>query len=99
MDIATVGLDLAKHWFQVHAVDALGQTVARRKLRRGEVLGYFKALTPCLVGMEACATAHHWTRELTALGHEAHVFVVNDKTRATRIATGHPGPESPLPVP
>jgi transposase len=50
MDIATVGLDLAKHWFQVHAADAQGRMVVRRKLRRGEVLGYFKALTPCLVG-------------------------------------------------
>jgi transposase len=74
MDISTVGLDLAKHWFQVHAVDAQGQTVARRKLRRGEVLGYFKALTPCLVGMEACATAHYWARELTALGHEVRLM-------------------------
>jgi len=74
MDIATVGLDLAKHWFQVHAVDAQGQTVVRRKLRRGEVLGYFRALMPCLVGMEACATAHHWARELTALGHEVRLM-------------------------
>ncbi len=69
MKIATIGLDLAKHWFQIHGVDPLGQTVVRRKLRRGEVLGYFKSLAPCLVGMEACATAHHWARELTALGH------------------------------
>lgn len=74
MDIATVGLDLAKHWFQVHAADAQGRMVVRRKLRRGEVLGYFKALTPCLVGMEACATAHHWARELTALGHEVRLM-------------------------
>ena len=74
MDIATVGLDLAKHRFQVHAVDGQGQTVARRKLRRGDVHGYFKALTPCLVGMEACATAHHWARELTALGHEVRLM-------------------------
>jgi transposase len=74
MDIATIGLDLAKHWFQVHAVDTQGQTVARRKLRRGEMRGYFKALAPCLVGMEACATAHHWARELTALGHEVRLM-------------------------
>ena len=51
------------------AVDADGQVVARRKLRRSEVLTYFQSLAPCLVGMEACATAHHWARELTALGH------------------------------
>ncbi len=70
MNIATIGLDLAKHWFQVHGVDAQGQTVVRRKLRRAEVIAFFKSLPPCLVGMEACATAHHWARELTALGHE-----------------------------
>src|SRR3954447_26070527 len=70
MNNATIGLDLAKHWFQVHVVDAQGQTVVRRKLRRAEVLSFFKSLRPCLVGMEACATAHHWSRELTALGHE-----------------------------
>jgi transposase len=70
MDIATIGLDLAKNWFQVHGVDAQGQAVVRRKLRRGDVLTYFRSLEPCLVGMEACATAHHWARELTLLGHE-----------------------------
>jgi transposase len=70
MKITTIGLDLAKHWFQVHGVDAQGQTIARRKLRRSEVIAYFKSIEPCLVGMEACATAHHWARELTALGHQ-----------------------------
>ena len=69
MQVTTIGLDLAKHWFQVHGVDANGQIVVRRKLRRSEVLAFFQSLTPCLVGMEACATAHHWARELTALGH------------------------------
>ena len=68
MQITTIGLDLAKHWFQVHGVDAEGQVVVRRKLRRSEVLAFFQPLPPCLVGMEACATAHHWARELTALG-------------------------------
>ena len=74
MNIATIGLDLAKHWFQVHGVDAQGQTVVRRKLRRAEVLFFFKSLRPCLVGMEAYATAHHWSRELTALGHEVRLM-------------------------
>lgn len=69
MQITTIGLDLAKHWFQVHGVDASGQVVVRRKLRRSEVLGFFQSLAPCLIGMEACATAHHWARELMALGH------------------------------
>jgi transposase len=74
MNIATIGLDLAKHWFQVHGVDAQGQAVLRRKLRRAEILAFFKSLPPCLVGMEACATAHHWSRELTALGHEVRLM-------------------------
>jgi len=70
MQITTIGLDLAKHWFQVHGVDAGGKVVVKRRLRRSEVVAFFKALGPCLVGMEACATAHHWARELIALGHE-----------------------------
>jgi transposase len=69
MKITTIGLDLAKHWFQVHGVDAAGQAVVRRRLRCSEVQAYFRSLEPCLVGMEACATAHHWARELIALGH------------------------------
>lgn len=69
MKITTIGLDLAKQWFQVHGVAVGGEVVTRRKLRRGEVLSFFQSLPPCLVGMEACATAHHWARELAALGH------------------------------
>jgi len=74
MNIATIGLDLAKHWFQVHGVDERGQAVVRRKLRRSEVVAYFRSLEPCLVGMQACATAHHWARALTALGHEVRLM-------------------------
>ena len=74
MQITTVGLDLAKHWFQVHGVDASGKIVVKRRLRRAEVIGFFKALEPCLVGMEACGTAHHWARELIALGHEVRLM-------------------------
>ncbi len=70
MTISTIGLDLAKNWFQVHGVDAVGQIIIRRRLRRGEVLAYFQSIEPCLVGMEACATAHHRARELTVLGHQ-----------------------------
>ncbi len=69
MSTITIGLDLAKHVFQVHGVDAAGQVVIRKKLRRSELLEFFKEPPPCLVGMEACGTAHHWGRELTALGH------------------------------
>ena len=69
-EITTIGLDLAKHVFQVHGVDADGAMVLRKQLRRGQVLAFFGRLPSCVVGMEACATAHHWARELIALGHE-----------------------------
>jgi len=69
MQATTIGLDLAKNVFQVHGVDAEGETVVRKKLRRSEVIAFFSAVPPCLVGMEACASAHHWARELVALGH------------------------------
>jgi transposase len=68
MQITTIGLDLAKHWFQVHGVAANGQTVVRKRLWRSGVIAYFRSIKPCLVGMEACATAHYWARELAALG-------------------------------
>jgi len=67
--ITTVGLDIAKSVFQVHGVDAAGQVVMRRQLRRRYVLAFFQKLPPCLVGMEACGSSHHWSRELKALGH------------------------------
>ena len=67
MHITTIGLDLAKHWFQVHGVDAAGKVTVKRRLRRTEAVEFFRAQEPCLVGMEACATAHHWARELIAL--------------------------------
>lgn len=68
-DVSVVGLDLAKNVFQVHALNEQGEVLARRSLRRSAVLKFFGALSPCLVGMEACASCHHWARELTALGH------------------------------
>ena len=67
--ITTVGLDIAKSVFQVHGIDAAGQVVIRRQLKRRYVLAFFQKLAPCLVGIEACATSHHWSRELQALGH------------------------------
>src|SRR5438552_4119113 len=72
-EITTIGLDLAKHVFQLHGVDAKGAAVLRKRLRRGQVLGFFSRLPRCVVGMEACATAHYWARELGALGHEVPV--------------------------
>ena len=67
--ITTIGLDIAKSVFQVHGVDAVGQVVMRRQLKRRYVLKFFEKLPPCLVGIEACASSHHWSRELQALGH------------------------------
>jgi len=73
-EVITIGVDLAKNVFQVHGVDASGKTVIRRQLRRGHVLPFFKKQPPGLVGMEACATAHHWARELGALGHQVRLM-------------------------
>ena len=73
-EVVTVGLDLAKSVFQVHAIDGDGTVLVRRKLRRAEVVGFFTNLPACLVGMEACASAHHWARELMALGHEVRLM-------------------------
>jgi transposase len=67
--ITTVGLDIAKSVFQVHGVDARGEAVLRRQLRRAKMLPFFAKLPPCIVGIEACASSHHWARELLALGH------------------------------
>ena len=67
--ITTIGLDIAKSVFQVHGVDAVGNVVIRRQLKRRSVLAFFEKLPRCLVGIEACASAHHWSRELSALGH------------------------------
>src|SRR5690242_21102459 len=67
--VTTVGLDIAKSVFQVHGIDAAGQVVIRRQLKRRYVLAFFEKLPACLVGIEACASSHHWSRELKALGH------------------------------
>ena len=67
--VKTIGLDIAKSIFQVHGVDADGQVVIRRQLKRRYVLAFFEKLPACLVGIEACASSHHWSRELKALGH------------------------------
>ena len=70
MKITTVGLDLAKNVFQVHGIDAAGEVIAGKALRRRQMMPFFAKLGPCLVGMEACATSHFWARELSSLGHE-----------------------------
>ena len=73
-EVTTIGLDLAKHVFQVHGVDASGAVVLRKQLRRSQVVAFFAALPRCLVGLEACATAHYWARELQAVGHEVRLM-------------------------
>lgn len=71
MKITTVGIDLAKTLFQIHGVDAKGKIALRKQLKRSELLAFFANLPPCLVGMEACSSAHYWARQLNALGHTA----------------------------
>jgi transposase len=68
--VTTVAVDLAKHVFQIHGCDAAGRVIVAKALRRKDVLPFFASLGPCVVGMEACCTAHHWGRELKALGHD-----------------------------
>jgi transposase len=91
--ITTIGLDIAKSIFQVHGVDAVGQMVIRRQLKRRYVLAFFQKLPSSLIGMEACASSHHWSRELQALGHTVRLAYVkpyvkrhkNDATDAEAI--------------
>src|SRR2546421_12493096 len=72
--ITTIGLDIAKSVFQVHGVDAAGEVIIRRQLKRRSVLALFQKLPPCLVGIEACASSHHWSRELQSLGHKVRLM-------------------------
>jgi transposase len=90
MPVATIGLDLAKTVFQVHGVDENGETILRRKLSRSELAAFFTKLPTCLIGMEACSSAHHWARLLAELGHTVRLippqyvkpFVKRNKTDA-----------------
>ena len=72
--VTTIGLDIAKSVFQVHGVDAAGQVVIRRKLKRRYVLAFFQKPPPCQIGIEACASSHYWARELQALGHRVRLM-------------------------
>ena len=78
MHITTIGLDIAKNVFQVHGIDEAEKVVISKQLRRGQVLKFFASLRPCLVGMEACASAHYWARELSKLGHEVRLMPAKD---------------------
>ena len=88
--ISTIGLDIAKNVFQVHGEDGEGRIILQKKLRRGQLLGFFTKLAPCLVALEACGTSHYWGRTLRSLGHEVRLipagyvkpFVKRNKTDA-----------------
>lgn len=72
--ITTVGIDLAKTIFQIHAVDAAGCVIVQKALKRRDLITFFAKLRPCLVGIEACGTSHHWGLELTKLGHDVRLI-------------------------
>src|SRR5271166_4144280 len=78
MQIITIGIDLAKHVSQVHGVDADDKVAFNKPLRRAQMLPFFAKLAPCLIGMEACASAHYWARELTKLGHDVRLMPAKD---------------------
>ena len=78
MQVTTIGLDIAKNVFQVHGIDAGEKVIVRKQLRRSQMLAFFEALPPCLVGMEACASSHCWARELTKLGHQVRLMPAKD---------------------
>jgi len=86
MRITTIGLDLAKSVFQVHGVDATGEVVVRKSLRRSQMLPFFARLPSCLVGMEACGTSHYWARELIKLGHEVRLMPPATSSRMSSAA-------------
>ena len=102
--VTTIGLDIAKSVFQVHGVDAIGNVVIRRQLKRRYVLEFFQRLAPCLVGIEACATSHHWSRELKALGHTmrlmppAYVNPMSSDRRTMRLTLRRSARRSPGPI-
>ena len=74
MNVTTIGIDLAKSVFQLHGVDGDGEVIFRKKLRRSAVLDFLRDLPPCLIGLEACASAHFWAREIGALGHDVRLI-------------------------
>lgn len=94
MSRLTIGIDLAKNIFQVHGVDAAGHVVIVQKLRRAQLLQYFSKLDPCLIGMEACGSAHHWARELTAMGHDVKLMVPAYVSSVARTTWSMPRPSA-----
>ena len=84
MKITTVGIDLAKNVFQVHGIDEHGKAVLKKQMRRDQMAAFFVNLPPCLIGMEACGSAHHWGRKLASMGHTVRLICGCSRTRGTR---------------
>jgi transposase len=87
-EVSTIGVDLAKNVFHVHGVDSSGKVVISRQLRRKQVIDVFSKIPPCLVGMEACGTAHHWAREVSKLGHTVRLMPPSYVMRCKPITQG-----------
>lgn len=87
MNTKRVGVDLAKQVFQVHGVDTHERVVCRRELKRAHVLDFFRQLTPCVVAMEACGSAHYWARELRKLGHDARLIAPGSSSLTSRVTS------------
>jgi transposase len=85
-EVSTVGLDIAKSVFQVHGVDGGGAVLIRKRVGRAKVLEFFSALPPCLIGIEACPTAHHWSRKLQALGHIVAVQILSVRNASMAVS-------------
>ena len=99
MKITTVGIDLAKNVFQVHAVDERGAVVLRRQLRRDQMTAFFANLPLCVIGMEACGSAHHWARTLKSFGHDARLMspqFVKPYVKSNKNKRGRPCTDSRL---
>ena len=94
-EVTTIGVDLAKNVFQVHGVDASGMAVIRKQLRRRQVLPFFRKQPPCLIGVEACATSHHWARQLIELGHEVKLMPPHARFSPQWTFTSYPLPACP----
>ena len=84
MKITTVGIDLAKNVFQVHGVDERGKVVLKKQLRRDQMATFFVNLPPCLIGMEACGSAHHWARKLQSMGHTVRLMAPSSSSRMAK---------------
>jgi transposase len=89
-EVSTIGLDIAKSVFQVHGTDVDGTVVIRKRIRRAKLLEFFASLPACLVGIEACPTAHYWSRRLEALGHTVRLLPKRCQRRCRNLRGGHP---------